>query len=167
MQLAKPSFHSVWILVSTLGPITIALLNFYLQNVTHECLKEKHNSWVIHLSFTNQKWFVKSFLMSKKSNNPCLIKEGVMLIEKVPIQSEAVSPAWEWDLCLTQDVFAESWSWAHLTPMILTFSRRDHGTHKGLYQLTQDLNYKNLVRCEEWGRVIAQWEEGWGKREYD
>lgn len=81
-----------------------------------------------------------------------------MLIEKVSIQSEAVSPEGEQDLCLTQTVFAESWSQAHLPPIISTFSRRDHGTHKGLYQLTQDLNYKLLERCEGRGRVTAQWE---------
>lgn len=35
------------------------------------------------------------------------------------------------------------------------FSRGDNGKHEGLYQLSQDLNYKIIVACTRWARVLA------------
>ena len=83
-----------------------------------------------------------------------------MLIEKVPVQSQVVSPEFERGLHLAQAVLAESWSQAHLTPVIPASSRRGHGTHRGPHPLTQDLNDHISVRCEGWGRGTARG-EGW------
>lgn len=69
-------------------------------------------------------------------------------------------------LYLSQAACADSWSWTQLTPVIPTFSRRDHGKHEGLDQFTQDLSYDSMRGAR--GGVTAQRQvAGVRGKEYD